>query len=155
VVLYFAYGSNMDWAQMKGRCPSAAFVGVAQLPDHQLAFTRKSLNRGCGVADAVLEAGCTVWGAVFEISALEVGALDTSEGYRPGRDRNSYWRRACMVFLDGDGERPLTAYAYFAEREPNPPLPNQAYKDFILSGARYWHLPGHYIAELEAILVKG
>lgn len=139
---------------MKERCPSATFVAVAQLPDHRLDFTRKSVNRACGVADAVPEAGRKVWGVVFEISTLDVGALDKSEGYRPGRDRNSYWRRECMVFVDGDEKRPLTASTYFAEREPAPPLPNSAYKELILSGARHWHLPGDYIAELEAIQVE-
>ena len=140
-VIYFAYGSNMDWKQMKERCPSARFVGVANLPDHRLAFTRKSITRSCGVADVVREAGLSVWGIVFEISAHDVSALDKSEGYRPGRAKNSYRRRECMVFLDGNEERPVTANSYFAKRESDPPLPNQAYKDLILSGARHWHLP--------------
>jgi gamma-glutamylcyclotransferase len=154
-VFYFAYGSNMDWGQMKNRCPSARFVGVAKLPDHRLAFTRRSVNLRCGVADAVREVGRNVWGVVFELSELDVGALDMSEGYRPGREQNSYWRRECMAFLDGDDDRPVAAEAYFADRELNPPLPNQAYKDLILSGARYWHLPDDYSAELEAIEVSG
>lgn len=154
-MLYFAYGSNMDWKQMKERCPSARFVGVAKLPDHRLAFTRKSIKRGCGVADAVRENERSVWGAVYEISALDVGAVDKSEGYRPGREKNSYWRRECMVFLDGDEERPLTAETYFAEPEANVPPPNQAYRNLILSGARHWHLPADYLVELEAIVVSG
>ena len=153
-MLYFAYGSNLDWKQMKDRCPSARFVGVAQLPDHRLAFTRKSFKRGCGVADAVRENECSVWGSVYEISALDVGALDKSEGFRPGREKNSYWRRECLVFLDGDEKRPVTAQAYFAEQEPDPPPPNQAYKALIFSGARHWHLPDEYITELEAIEVS-
>jgi hypothetical protein len=41
-MLYFAYGSNMNWQQMQDRCPSARFFGVALLPDHKLAFTRES-----------------------------------------------------------------------------------------------------------------
>ena len=151
---YFAYGSNMNWTQMKARCPWANFVGVAQLPDNRLAFTRKSVIPGCGVAAAVYEAGRGVWGAVFEISEFDVGALDKCEGYRPGGERNSYWRRECMVFLDGDEERPVTAETHIADREPNPPPPNQTYKDFILSGARHWHLPDEYIAELEAIEMR-
>jgi hypothetical protein len=73
-MLYFAYGSNMDWGQMKGRCPSVRFVGVAKLPDHRLVFTRKSVNRGCGVADVVRDAGGGVWGAVFEIPTRGRGA---------------------------------------------------------------------------------
>lgn len=154
-MLYFAYGSNMDWSQMRERCPSARFVGVAKLPNHHLAFTRKSNTRDCGVADAVSEARRDVWGVVFEISELDVGRLDKSEGYRPGRDKNFYWRRECMVYLGGDEERPVTAATYFAERQPSPPQPSHAYKELILSGARYWHLPGDYIAELVAIDVSG
>jgi gamma-glutamylcyclotransferase (GGCT)/AIG2-like uncharacterized protein YtfP len=154
-MLYFAYGSNMDWAQMKKRCPSATFVGIARLADHRLAFTRKSDQRGCGVADAVPEAGHSVWGVVFQVSELDVGALDRSEGYHPGREKNSYWRRECMVFLDGDESRPVTVQAYFAERQPSPPLPDQAYKTQILAGARFWHLPPDYIAELQDIQVSG
>jgi gamma-glutamylcyclotransferase (GGCT)/AIG2-like uncharacterized protein YtfP len=154
-VLYFAYGSNMDWYQLKQRCPSANFVGVAKLPGHRLAFTRRSVNRGCGVADAVLEAGGIVWGVVYEISALDVGILDKTEGYQPGREKNSYRRCECMVFVDGDEARPVTAETYFAETESDAPLPNQAYKNLLLSGARHWNLPGDYFAKLEAIEVSG
>lgn len=154
-MLYFAYGSNMDWAQMKARCPSATCVDVARLADHRLAFTRKSVGRGCGVADVVPEKGRSVWGVVYQLSELDVGALDQSEGYRPGREVNSYLRRERMVFLDGDENRPVTAQTYFAVRQPNRPLPNQAYKALILAGAQYWRLPADYIAELEAIEVSG
>jgi hypothetical protein len=45
-MFYFAYGSNLNWAQMWGRCPSASFMEVASLPNHRLAFTRYSSSRG-------------------------------------------------------------------------------------------------------------
>lgn len=152
-MLYFAYGSNMDWAQMRERCPSARFVGVAMLPDYHLCFTRRSINRGCGVADAIRDDGRKLWGVVYEVSDLDIGKLDKSEGYRPGRETNSYWRRECLVLLDGDEQHPLTVSVYFAEPQPEPPLPNHTYKDLILSGARYWHLPDDYIQELDRIEV--
>jgi gamma-glutamylcyclotransferase (GGCT)/AIG2-like uncharacterized protein YtfP len=152
-MIYFAYGSNMNWHQMQSRCPTARFVGIALLADHKLAFTRKSTKRGCGVCDVVPERGREVWGVVYEISDMDVGQLDTSEGYRPGRDRNSYWRRECLVFLDGDERRPLTVSAYFGEPQPSPPLPNAEYKHLIVSGARHWHLPEKYVEELESIEV--
>jgi len=145
----------MDWTQMRARCPSATFVRVARLADHRLAFTRKSVTRQCGVADVVPERGRSVWGVVYQVPELEVGSLDRSEGYLPGRRKNSYWRRECMVLLDGDENRPLTVQTYFAEPDPNPPPPNREYMTLILSGARFWHLPAEYIAELEAIEVSG
>jgi hypothetical protein len=151
VVLYFAYGSNMDWKQMRQRCPSVRFIGVARLADHRLAFTRRSINRGCGVADALHERGSEVWGAVFEVPDPEVGELDKSEGYQTGRAKNSYWRRACMVFIGGDCQQPLKVETYFADPQKNPPLPNQAYIDLILAAARHWHLPADYIGRLESI----
>jgi len=154
-MFYFAYGSNMDCGQMRKRCPSARFVGVALLPDHKLAFTRESVDRRCGVADVVAEDGAQVWGVVHEITDLDVGKLDASEGFRPGRDKNSYYRRECLVFLDGEDQRPLTVSAYFGDPQPNPPLPNAAYRDLILTGARHWHLPEEYIRELEQIEVSG
>ena len=61
-MLYFAYGSNLDWAQMKSRCPSATFVDRAKLKDHRLAFTRKSKDRDCGAADLYQDftVGCII-----------------------------------------------------------------------------------------------
>ena len=153
-MLYFAYGSNMDWSQMRDRCPSSRFAGIAVMRDHKLAFTRKSVKRDCGVADVVAEDGAQVWGVVYEIADLDVGRLDLSEGFRPGRDKNSYYRRERLVFLDGEEQRPVTVSAYFADPQPNPPLPNAAYKNLILTGARYWHLPEEYIRELEEIEVS-
>ena len=38
---------------MRRRCLSVRFVGVAVLRDHRLVFTRRSINRGCGVADGI------------------------------------------------------------------------------------------------------
>jgi gamma-glutamylcyclotransferase (GGCT)/AIG2-like uncharacterized protein YtfP len=154
-MLYFAYGSNMNWGQIRERCPSACFVGMAVLPDHQLAFTRESRKRQCGVADAVRGDGRKLWGVVYEIDDRDLPRLDDCEGYEPGRSRNAYCRRECVVSLDGDEKRPLTVLAYFADRQANPPLPNAEYKELILSGARYWHLPEDYIGELEQIEVSG
>lgn len=150
-MLYFAYGSNMNWEQMRERCPSAHFVGVAEMRDHRLAFTRKSITRGCGVADAVAADGNRVWGVVYEIADLDVGRLDASEGYRPGRKDNSYRREERHVFVDGDEKHPLAVWIYFGNPQPDPPPPNAEYKRLIVSGARHWHLPEDYVRELEAI----
>ena len=152
---YFAYGSNMNWQQMQSRCPSARFVAAALLPDHQLAFTRYSSKRQCGVADAVPAKNRNVWGAVYEINASDLSALDRSEGFVQGRINNSYVRRECTVLQKGQSDRPFDVFIYFANPQPNPPLPNVAYKDLILSGARHWRLSDDYIRELEAIKVNG
>lgn len=147
-MLYFAYGSNMEWHQMRTRCPSAKFVGVAVLGDHRIAFSRASKKRRCGVAGAVYDAGKEIWGAVYEIDDRDIGSLDLSEGYQPGRGKNSYQREQRHVYLDDDLETPLSVEVYFAIPEPDPPLPDQEYKDLILAGARFWHLPEDYIRDV-------
>jgi hypothetical protein len=154
-MLYFAYGSNMDCAQMRERCPSARFVGIAVLPDHRLAFTRESVTRQCGVADVVPETGHKVWGVVYEIGDGDVNRLDSSEGFRPGRRKNSYWRRECAVHLMSEVARSLPVQTYFAEQQSQPPMPNDAYKRQIVAGARFWQLPADYVFELERIEVTG
>ena len=153
--LYFAYGSNLNFDQMTDpdRCPSAEFVCVAELPDHKLDFTRLSVCRGCGVADAVRADGHRVCGVVYDISEEDLANLDKREGYRPDRPRyrNSYVREKCQVTaLDGEA-RTRTVWTYFAIPQENPPLPNREYKDLIVSGANHWELPADYIAELERI----
>ena len=37
-MLYFAYGSNLNHNEMKLRCPSAKFLGVAELQGYELEF---------------------------------------------------------------------------------------------------------------------
>lgn len=150
-MLYFAYGSNMDWDQMRDRCPSARFVGVAKLPGHKLGFSRRSKTRGCGVADAVADQGSNVWGVVYEVDDRDVGRLDAAEGYSPGRAKNAYRREERHVLIDGKESNPLIAAVYFAIPEENPPRTNQAYKAQILKGGNHWHLPQEYIRNLERI----
>lgn len=144
-MLCFAYGSNMDWDQMRERCPSARFVGVAKLPGHRLAFSRRSKKRNCGVADVVANQGSDVWGVVYEIDDRDIGRLDAAEGYSPGRVKNAYRREERHVLIDGQRSKPLSAAVYIAIPEETPPRPNKEYKLQILEGARRWGLPQEYI----------
>ncbi len=152
-MLYFAYGSNMDAAQMKERCPSAKFVCRAKLLSHRLAFTRKSVRRGCGVADILRDETNNVWGVVYELHESELEELDKDEAFRLGRpdDQNDYTRENCYVWHEGDAKRPLLVAIYRGHPQPNPPLPNCDYKNLIVAGARHWQLPADYIRELESI----
>lgn len=155
LMLYFAYGSNMDPAQFGCRCPSARFVAVAKLPNHRLAFTRRARDRGCGTCDGIPEPGRDIWGVVFDISAEDMSRLDESEGYHPGRplNDNAYVREQREVCRDGDPDKPLRVWLYFANRQPNPPLPNAAYKRQLVEGAKVWGLPKPYLEELGRIKV--
>ena len=153
-MLYFAYGSNMNWDQIRSRCPSAQFAFVARAEGYVLAFTRFSQNRKCGVADIVASAGNVVWGVVFDIPNNEIGQLDKSEGYRPERARelNAYERSQLEVIHQGNANSPITVWTYFVVSKSKLPLkPAVEYKVLILDGARYWGLPAAYIERLERI----
>lgn len=142
-MFYFAYGSNMNWEQMRLRCPSARFVNVARLPDHRFAITRQSRRRKCGTADVLPQGGSEVWGIVYEIAESDLGALD---GFEDG-----YRREKRLVYASGDGHAPIEVLVYIAEKEPDPPLPNAEYKRLIIEGASHWKLPRPYLEMLEQI----
>jgi len=92
---------------------------------------------------------------VYDIDEVDIGNLDIKEGFHPGEKNISYQREQRHVFLDGHLNKPLAVAIYFATPEPGAHLPSQNYKDLILSGAKYWHLPEEYIRDvLEPIQVQ-
>lgn len=128
---------------MRRRCPSSQFVCVARLPNYQFGITRHSRLRNCGTANVFPGDGKEVWGIVYQVSEIDLVVLD---GFEDG-----YRREMLPVYALGDGTRPFEALVYVAEIEANVPLPNAEYKRLILDGAKYWKLPGVYLAVLEAI----
>ncbi len=143
---YFAYGSNMDWPQMRERCPSSKFVCVARLPNYHFVIGRHSRLRHCGTATIVAERGSEVWGIVYDVSDEDLLALDSFEdGYR---------RERVFVSALNDGRHPLEVLVYIAGKDEIVPLPNPRYKRHILDGAQHWQLPPTYCAMLEKIKVS-
>ena len=154
-MFYFAYASSLDCRQIIERCPKVRFYCVARLDNYTLAFTRRSQGRQCGVADIVPSEGSTVWGVVYELDSDDLDSLDRSEGYRPGREQNSYNRVERQVIQRDNSSPYITVWTYVATRQPSPPKPNAAYKRQIVDGARFWRFPADYIAKLEAIQTEG
>ncbi len=97
-MLYFAYGSNMDWPQMQRRCPSSRFVCAARLPGYRFAIARHSRLRNCGTANIFAYPGSEVWGIVYDVSDRDLGTLD---GYEDG-----YRREKAFAFAMNDGRQP-------------------------------------------------
>jgi hypothetical protein len=117
-VLYFAYGSNLDWAQMRRRCPTAAPLGPAALDGWRLAFGGHSRTWGGSVATIVPSRYERVDGLLYELPRAELGALDLFEGH-PG----CYRRRPMPVGVRPDGQRRLAhTYVLPVVREAPPAL---------------------------------
>ena len=122
-VLYFAYGSNLDEAQMKQRCPSAIRGPRAVLPGYALTFGGFSHRWGGAVASIVRAHGVQVEGLLYSIDALDLAALDRFEGHpfayqrveRIVLDEQGRRRRPNLYLMPEDGWEPWEpGPAYFA-----------------------------------------
>ena len=112
--LYFAYGSNLDAAQMLDRCPDAVLVGPAELPRHRLAFVGYSFAWGGAVATVEPDPQHRVPGLVYALTARDVATLDRVEAHPV-----VYQRRAIHVRLDGAMRRVQT-YVHTSDEAGDP-----------------------------------
>ena len=105
-VLYFAYGSNLDDAQMRERCANARVVGRATLPNYALVFGGFSHRWGGAVASVVRAKGACVEGLLYELGNVDLRELDRFEGHPFAYERVIRWvrdesgrRRRVMTYL--------------------------------------------------------
>ena len=151
-MIYFAYGSNMDWNQMRDRCPAAQFLFKATLKGYTLVFTHQRINNKGGAADVVERPNGIVWGVVYHVEDSDLPGLYRSEGYQPGRARNSYAPITVTVHPHDDAKRELKVTTFtVCQKLPPHQQPSREYLDRILAGAHYWSLPQDYQETLERI----
>ena len=104
---YFAYGSNLNKAQMLRRCPNAVPMGRADLNCYTLEFRR--------VLTIVKRPGGIVRGGIWLISETDERALDRYEGY-PGWYEKQQVRLSCgfvamtYVLNKGFEQKPSMGY---------------------------------------------
>jgi len=93
-VLYFAYGSNLDRAQMRVRCPDATPVGRAMLRGYRIAFAGSSVTwDGAAVATLLPARNENTSGVLYALSEASLAKLDACEGHP-----NVYQRvRVCVA----------------------------------------------------------
>lgn len=125
LVLYFAYGSNLDVAQLSGRCAGARVVVAAQLQNHALAFGGFSRTWGGPVASVRPSRGVRVEGVLYEMPARELLTLDRYEGHP-----HAYQRRQRYV-VDAQGRRYLAAVYAQPSRDFDPGPPRHGYLALI------------------------
>ncbi len=146
--LVFAYGSNMDPAQMRERCPESDLSWfIAEARGWKLCFPRRSDKRKGGVGSIVPDKTTSVWGVVFSVSVRDLKRLDCFEGVP-----NAYKR--CHVSVTDQGGREYTVWTYFAEAQDDPPTEYDPHEDYIglyLKGAQYFNLPAKYVDSLRAL----
>lgn len=136
-MLYFAYASNMNQAQMRRWCPASRFLRTAFLDGHRFVYDGFSVAWDGAVGNIVLSETEGVWGALYDITERDRLILDAFEGYP-----RSYERKEVEV-TDREGN-PHRAMAYCRTgRAVGKPHPD--YERVVLDGARDCGLPEDYV----------
>jgi len=144
--LYFAYGSNMNQAQMHERCPGAKLLGVAKLKDYMLAMTIYSPIRLCGCADVIQSSGDSVCGLLYKLTNEEQKSMDSFEGVP------IYYRRI-TIEVHKDGEV-LKAYTYEVINKKDGLKPSKEYLSLIQNAASDFNFPQEYQSYLTSFDVE-
>lgn len=137
-MLYFAYGSNMNHAQMAKRCPGFRFVDAACLEGHRFVYDGYFDPLFGSVANIVqISKDDVVWGGLFEITDEHLSALDEYEQYPYSYNRKT----VNVITMDGDL---MEALVYYREGQ-SPSEPTGEYREIVANGALDCGLPGKYI----------
>ncbi|XP_068626740.1 gamma-glutamylcyclotransferase-like [Battus philenor] len=157
--LYFAYGSNLLKKRIHINNPSAIFLGIGQLDDHQLDFIKYSDHWRGASATIVPTNGYHIWGAIWRIHNNDLESLDWQEGV------NTNWYFPKMVNVKTPNGSVLECRTY--QQTINPPprtdveeipfdrRPSITYLKCILLGAVECELPEEYIEKLRRIPHNG
>jgi gamma-glutamylcyclotransferase (GGCT)/AIG2-like uncharacterized protein YtfP len=136
----------MSGEVMETACPGHRYLGRARLPGHRLAFTRRSVRTGTGVADLVVDSEREVWGALYEIGRADVEALDRKEGAGW-----AYERRDVRVLADDGSAHDVLAYVVISKVAAEVP-PSAEYARRLIGAARDRGLPEGYVEALSMLL---
>ena len=116
--LYIAYGSNLNIAQMKVRCPTAKLIGTSIVKDYELVFR--------GVATIEKKIGSRVPVAVWKLKKEDERSLDIYEGYPHYYEKENFE-------IDLDGKK-VKVMAYVMTPGSTLRLPSEYYYNTIYEG---------------------
>ena len=142
---YFAYGSNLDSAQMVKRCPNAIVKTAGFINNYKLDFTIYSPKRNCGCADIVANTGDKVWGVIYELTEEDLASLDRAENHPI-----SYHRISVNIVDESGTNIPCETYEVVNKSVEFLP-PSRDYLNQIINGAKKYQLPLDYIEKLQVI----
>jgi gamma-glutamylcyclotransferase (GGCT)/AIG2-like uncharacterized protein YtfP len=135
MTLYFAYGTNMDRAGMRVRCPGARAIGTGSLQGWRLLVMRN------GYVSIARQPEANVHGVLWRLGPRDLAALDAYEAV----DAGLYRRRVLPVLADG---RQTSAQVYVG-RSSTPGRPRPGHLPLVIAAAQSWNLPAAYLDELQ------
>jgi gamma-glutamylcyclotransferase len=140
-VWHFAYGSNMNRAQMLARTGKILEEHNASLPNYEVRFNKK-VRGGTAGANIQLAQGKTVHGVLYKVEEGAMRSLDRYEGVP------DHYRRI-EVQVTPEGGQPVPAQIYIASKLEKGLRPSPAYLQAMLDGAGEHNLPASYIGEIK------
>ena len=121
--LYVAYGSNLNFEQMKHRCPTAKLYDTGIIEGYELQFKGEPT---CAFATIAPKANASVPVAVWEIQPRDEMALDRYEGYP-----SHYFKQNVPVQLGGEE---VGAMVYIMNLKRQFGMPSPHYYQTVLEG---------------------
>ena len=120
--IYAAYGSNMNLAQMKKRCPKAQVISKGEIRDYKLTF------RGAGYANVEVSDHGSVPIVLWAITTECERALDRYEGYP------RLYTKKEVAIATINGEQVAMMYVMTKQYADMPALPSEHYFEIIRQG---------------------
>ena len=131
MMLYFAFGSNLNQKQMKRRCRDSKYIGCFSLKNYKLVFRNYFL--GGGVADVEKKKNSSVLGAIYKISKKDERELDIYEDF-PKTYIKKYFRLL--------GKKVMF---YYMPKKTKHVLPSKRYLNLIIQGYKDCGYRNNYI----------
>ena len=131
MMLYFAFGSNLNQKQMKRRCRDSKYIGCYSLKNYKLVFRNYFL--GGGVADVQKKKNSSVLGAIYKISKKDERELDIYEDF-PKTYIKKYFRLL--------GKKVMF---YYMPKKTKHVLPSKRYLNLIIQGYKDCGYRNNYI----------
>lgn len=140
MVLYAAYGSNLDPRQMLQRAPHSPAVGPGWLIGWRLTFAGEDLGWEGALASVVEEHGHQVFVMLYDVAEEDEHLLDRWEGAELEIHRKIHARVATL-----DGEEMAWLYVVDAYEGG---LPSARYLGILAEAARVAGAPDDYVRDL-------
>jgi len=154
LVWYFAYGSNVQSATLRGRRGIAYRRAVpVRALGWRLVFDKPSLLPEIphGFANIRPDASAVTIGVAFEMTAGELAHIELSEGVTLG----NYGRVVLDVEpLVASPDGPRTAASLTSERTDPARRPSTRYMEIVIAGALEHGLPDEHVTFLRAVAAE-
>ncbi|EHQ07082.1 gamma-glutamylcyclotransferase family protein [Leptonema illini] len=150
---YFAYGSNMDMADLSRWCKDKGHdlssfclhkLGIAYLEDFKLAFNYYSTLRKAGAANIMPSKGNRVYGLLFEVDEkTRDQILRPKEGHP-----KHYLEMECKVIFNDSPVEAITYKVVLNKEKSGHQHPTKEYLNLIVSNGCENGFPKDYMTQL-------